>query len=144
MCLTLLLSAHSHSCLASLVDVTVSPTGSREKEKERAGRWAFLLWMLLTSSSLYAHNTLQPPNTHTHSKSQHPHVDPWQSQSDATAPPLSNPLTPSLTHSFFSRPIPASWPRSFLWVVMETANKAITFTNFLRDRCWHNDCFLAG
>lgn len=37
MCLTLLLSTHSHPCLASLVDVTVSPTGTREREKERDG-----------------------------------------------------------------------------------------------------------
>lgn len=44
---------------------------------------------------------------------------------------------------FFSS-LPPSWPHSFLFVAMGTTNKAITFTNFLRDRCWHNDCFLAG
>lgn len=130
MWLTLLLSIYSQSCLASLVDVTVSPTGMRE--------------LIDTHKHMRIH-----ARTKTHSTSQHPHIDPWQSQSDATATPLSDPLTPSFLLPLFllatpvSTPIPASRPHSFLLVAMEMANKAITFTNFLRDRCWHNDCFLA-
>lgn len=79
---------------------------------------------------------------------------PGKKQCDATAHsivespslPLSCSRSPPPSHkppSLCPDPLIAG-PRSFLLVVIETANKAITFTNFLRDRCWHNDCFLAG
>lgn len=131
MFLTLLLSAYSHSCLASLVDVTVLPTGIRGREKERDS------WKTPTYRFYFYkyHNTLQV-DRHMHTQQQQPHVD-----SHMAKPMQCNfysiVKSPSLTLSFSS--IPASWPCSFFWVVMETANKAITFTNFLRDRCWHND-----
>ena len=75
MWLTSVLSTHSRSCLAaSLVDVTVSPTGMRERgyEREMVGR-LFLRWLLLTSSALYTHNTLHNPPKHTHTHT-HTHM----------------------------------------------------------------------
>lgn len=132
MFLTLLLSAHSHSCFASLVDVTVLPTGIRGREKERAS-WKKFCRLLLTGSTLI---NITTPFKLLETQQLQPHVD-----SHMAKPMQCNfysiVKSPSLTLSFSS--IPARWPCSFFWVVMEMANKAITFTNFLRDRCWHND-----
>lgn len=105
--------------------VTHRDEGEREREKERDGRYTFLQWLLLTSSAFtHTHNdttsqTPHPPtsthsqtHTSTHSKSQHPHVDRWQNQSDATATPLSNPLTPSVLLPLFLLTTPQSLPHS--------------------------------
>lgn len=108
MCLTLLLSTHSYSCFALLVDVTVSPTGTG-RMKEMVGRYFY------SGCFLQVVQLQQQKKHHTRTAS-HPCLDPWQSQIDATASLLSNPLTPSLSPSFYSTPIPASWPHSFLWL----------------------------
>lgn len=69
MWLTLLLSTHSNSCIALLVDVTVSPTGMREREKERremVGKHSYT-GCYLQVLHLHTHNNTTPhppPNTH--------------------------------------------------------------------------------
>lgn len=76
-------------------------------------RWLVDISTLAATYKLCNNNNKKKHHTRTAS---HPCLDPRQSQIDATASLLSNPLTPSLSPSFYSTPIPASWPHSFLWL----------------------------